>query len=87
MKKKAIYIECEVPTSYQANSIQTLMGTFDKKANGSLYARIDFDTIAKAKKYLKERAELIYSKSEMNDALGADYLEFDAATAYIRLSK
>lgn len=80
-----VQIKAEVPTSYQLSSIRAFaLAEFNSNMSGSFTAHQEFDTIKEAKNFLKKRAEALYfDEKEMKKNLGKNYLQYDAATAWI----
>lgn len=90
--KTTIY--CKVPTSYQVSSIHTLMGKFEQLGNGSLYAEYRFQTKKKARQWMKERNEYLFSKGAISESQYRDnkrnlknkwpLIEYDSAICSIK---
>lgn len=94
---KKYTVTSSVPTGYQLNSINTLMGAGNVKshADGSFSANIEFDSEEAARGYLRERLSDIFNETSMDESEHAEAvadiekngrLEYDAAVARIEIT-
>ena len=88
---KNFKVTCSVPTTYQLNSIKTLMGSYDSHRDGSYSKSYEFDTEEEAKDFLRERLSVLFNDTDMNEdeynkaleGIESGYLSYDAAQASV----
>jgi len=87
--KNSVRITCTVPTVYQLKSISALSrGNWGKQIDGSYIWEEEFQNLAQAKNFLRERAYQLASDyhelTDMrNEITSYNQLTYDAATAII----
>lgn len=81
---KAI-IKVSVPTSYQYSSMRAFNLRNQSNPGGAWLAWEEFESVKDARSYLNSRAAYLYDgdKKQIAKNMGADYLEYDSATAWI----
>jgi hypothetical protein len=76
-----------VPTIYQLNSLREFGLPYKAALGGSYYFSEEFESVEKAKEYLRKRAIMYADDTELLEEMYQDielgYLQLDAATAHI----
>ena len=82
-----VILQASVPTIYQLNSLREFGLPYKAALGGSYYFSEEFESVEKAKEYLRKRAIMYADDTELLEEMYQDielgYLQLDAATAHI----